>query len=46
MCETLDNSKNYSIVMPRRTSAVGFFSKTKIKDPFYLTKQEIMNGEE
>ena len=32
--------------MPRRTSAVGFFSKSKIKDNLYLTKQEIMNGEE
>ena len=46
MCETADQSKNYSILLPRKTSAVGFFTQTKIKDNFYLTKQEILNGEE
>lgn len=41
--ETMDETRNYSIVLPRQTSPVGFFTKTKIKNPFYLTKQEIMN---
>ena len=46
MNETMDQTRNYSIVIPRKTSAVNFFSKTKIKNPFYLSKVEIMNEEE
>lgn len=39
MNDTMDQTKNYSIIAPRKTSAVNFFSKTKIKNPFYLTKK-------
>lgn len=38
MNETMDQTRNYSIVIPRKTSAVNFFSKTKIKTPFYLSR--------
>lgn len=41
----MDQTRNYSIVMPRKTSAIDFFSKTKIKNPFYLTRAEVMNEE-
>lgn len=36
--ETMDETRNYSIVLPRQTSPVGFFNKTKIRNPFYLSK--------
>lgn len=44
--ETMDETKNYSIILPRKTSPIGFFTQTKIKNPLYLSKQELMNEEE
>lgn len=41
----MDETRNYSIVLPRQTSPVGFFNKTKIKNAFYLSKEEVMNEE-
>lgn len=38
MNDTMDETKNYSLLLPRKTSAIDFFSKTKIKNPFYLTR--------
>ena len=33
-----ETNRNYSLLMPRKTSPVGFFSKTKIEKPFYLNR--------
>ena len=38
MNETMAETRNYSLVMPRKTSPVGFFNKSKIKNSFYLTR--------
>lgn len=34
-------SKNYSIVEPQQTSQIGFYVKSKIKRPRYLSKQDL-----
>ena len=49
-CKTVEDSpkkiKNYSIVDPRSTSPIGFFTKSKISQSFYLNSSEILNEEE
>ena len=35
------HSRNYSIISPRETSSIGFFKNTKIKEPRYLSKEDL-----
>jgi hypothetical protein len=39
------HSRNYSIVSPRETSSVNFFANSKIKDPRYLSREVLNDGE-
>lgn len=41
--ETNDNSKNYSIILPRKSSNKDFLSQTKIKNSHYLSREQINN---